>query len=796
MKSCGSASSISSHGSVSRPPPRVRRARSRPCGSCGRGRSGCSRRTPSPDHGPCATTSGRRARRRGARPRGRTPTPPADVGEPVDRQGCARRCGCPCHRTSSASRRRRARRAPRGRCGRRGGRRRRSPGHRVEIDAPLVRPFDVEASEFHGWNSTVDICTAQTTSAGCWTHSSSAVGSSVGSGPARSRPVRGALRQALLVDLLAGDAGREAVQHARSVTERPHDAVRDGEVVAGQVELGLAPRREVHALGAAQPHDAVADLDFDRRTCVRGTAHTSLRSATGRIASGHAGRGGRWRSVARNGHAGARTRGLRALCRLVAMSQFVDEAQLNVRGGDGGAGCVSFRREGPVAKGGPNGGDGGAAATSGSSPTTTSPRCWPSATIRHRRAGQRRARQGQGHARPWRRRRGRHRPGGHRGARPLHRRGARRAVEPRRSLAAAAGGRRRSGNARFLTNQRRLPTFAEQGEHGEERWLRLELQLMADVALVGFPNVGKSTLISVISAAKPKIADYPFTTLEPNLGVVRVDDDTEFVVADIPGLIEGPARARASVTGSSATSSGLGCCACSSTSLLSTACRRRSRSVSCSTSCPATARSCSPAATRRRDEGRPRRRPRRLSCRRRDPARDLGGHRRRRAPAGRGDGCRRARGAAAGASSEGVVLLRPRRGSLVERIGEHEFRVVRPRRRAGRRPQRRDDARGDAYISHRLDRMGVHKQLARAGADRGRRRLDRRLQLRVPRWRPPSSDEALGRDAGAAPAGRTPRPSSSRSGRRRSPTTRGVIDQSAVEKLAAEVAALRAAATT
>jgi GTP-binding protein len=221
---------------------------------------------------------------------------------------------------------------------------------------------------------------------------------------------------------------------------------------------------------------------------------------------------------------------------------FVDEVQVNLRGGDGGAGVVSFRREAHVPKGGPDGGDGG----SGGDVVVEADRNVASLLgfrdHPHRRAPS----------------------GTHGGGRQKH--GAKgddlvvkvpegTVVKSREGeviadlvrhgdrYVAARGGRGGRGNARFLSNARRAPSFAEQGEYGEEHWFRFEVKLLADAALVGFPNAGKSTLIAAVSAAKPKIANYPFTTLEPHLGVVRFRDH-EFVLADLPGLIDGAAEGR------------------------------------------------------------------------------------------------------------------------------------------------------------------------------------------------------------------------------------------------------------
>lgn len=226
------------------------------------------------------------------------------------------------------------------------------------------------------------------------------------------------------------------------------------------------------------------------------------------------------------------------------MSNFVDECNINVKGGDGGAGCVAFRREAHVAKGGPDGGDGG-----------TGGAIW---LVADRNVASLLAFRDHPHRKG---ESGKHGSGGNRhgaNGKDLEVHVPEGTVvldhtnrEPLADLLhhgdrwlAAEAGQGGRGNARFLSNKRRAPSFAEQGEHGEERWLRLELKLMADVAIVGFPNVGKSTFISSVSAAKPKIADYPFTTLEPNLGVVRMDDGFEMVLADIPGLIEGAAEGK------------------------------------------------------------------------------------------------------------------------------------------------------------------------------------------------------------------------------------------------------------
>jgi GTP-binding protein len=218
---------------------------------------------------------------------------------------------------------------------------------------------------------------------------------------------------------------------------------------------------------------------------------------------------------------------------------FIDQAAIRVKAGDGGNGCVAFRREKFVPKGGPSGGDGGAG---GSVSVVATKRL---NTLYHLHF-----------QREWKGGRGQHGMGsncsGHDGAdvmielpvgSVIRDKATNELVadltEEGQRVVVAKGGRGGWGNQHFATATRQAPRFAQPGDAGEERELFIELKLIADVGIVGLPNAGKSTLISVISAARPKIADYPFTTLVPNLGVVSADDDQTFVVADIPGLIEG-----------------------------------------------------------------------------------------------------------------------------------------------------------------------------------------------------------------------------------------------------------------
>ncbi len=218
---------------------------------------------------------------------------------------------------------------------------------------------------------------------------------------------------------------------------------------------------------------------------------------------------------------------------------FIDHATIRVKAGDGGHGCVAFRREKFVPKGGPSGGDGG---SGGSVWIVASKRL---NTLYHLQF-----------QREWKAGRGQHGMGsncsGQHGGDVTIELPVGSVVRDKvtnetiadlthdgERVLVAKGGRGGWGNQHFATATRQAPRFAQDGNPGEERELAIELKLIADVGLVGLPNAGKSTLISVVSAAKPKIADYPFTTLVPNLGVVSADNDETFVVADIPGLIEG-----------------------------------------------------------------------------------------------------------------------------------------------------------------------------------------------------------------------------------------------------------------
>jgi GTP-binding protein len=222
--------------------------------------------------------------------------------------------------------------------------------------------------------------------------------------------------------------------------------------------------------------------------------------------------------------------------------KFVDEVRIHVKAGDGGNGCVSFRRERFIPKGGPDGGDGG---KGGDVILQANAQLLTLLDVSY--------------PQEFRAPKGSHGKGKNQTGRNGEDRIIRVPVgtlvredqtgevledliRDGQQFVAAAGGRGGRGNTRFATATRRAPRRAQKGEPGQERWLLLELKLLADVGLLGFPNAGKSTLLARISSAKPKIGDYPFTTLSPNLGVVLREGHRPFVVADIPGLIKGASR--------------------------------------------------------------------------------------------------------------------------------------------------------------------------------------------------------------------------------------------------------------
>lgn len=223
---------------------------------------------------------------------------------------------------------------------------------------------------------------------------------------------------------------------------------------------------------------------------------------------------------------------------------FLDEVLIRVKAGSGGNGSVSFRREKHVPRGGPDGGDGGR----GGSVIVYADSMLTTLIDFQFRRDYKAERGGFGS--------GNNKFGKNGGDIELRVpvgtqiRDAQTGelvvdlVSHKQRVVLAKGGQGGRGNATFVSSTHQTPRFAENGEPGEERELRLELKLLADVGLIGFPNVGKSTLISKISAAKPKIADYPFTTLVPNLGVVQIEPGKSFVVADIPGLIEGASEGK------------------------------------------------------------------------------------------------------------------------------------------------------------------------------------------------------------------------------------------------------------